>query len=112
MKTRRIVAALVALFMIVTMLPTAVFAVDAAGTVTATKKLVTVMDNSGKEIPLVDADGYYTVELSVSGVPVTTTVSPKADVILIIDNSGSMKECGIPKSQFIHKGNILWAEYY
>lgn len=91
MKTRRIVAALVALFMIVAMMPTAVLGDDNAdgttpGKVTASKVLVT--DDEGK--PVIDDDGNYTIRISVEGNPVEQTVGANADVVLVIDNSGSM----------------------
>ncbi len=95
MKTRRIVAALIALFMIVAMMPTAVLgAVDnTPGLVTASKVLVT--DTEGK--PVIDANGNYTIRISVEGNPVEQTVNANADVVLVIDNSGSMaSSVGVP----------------
>ncbi|MGN1128089.1 MAG: VWA domain-containing protein, partial [Candidatus Flemingiibacterium sp.] len=90
MKTRRIVAALVALFMIVAMMPTAVLGDDNAdgttpGKVTASKVLVT---DKGK--PVIDDKGNYTIRISVAGNPIEQTVGANADVVLVIDNSGSM----------------------
>ena len=55
------------------------------GKVTATKSCTTAPD----------ADGNYTITLTVQGNPVsstdTTTTSANADVVLVVDNSGSME---------------------
>ena len=62
---KRFWALLLAVMMVVSVLPTAAFAVDAEppveGKVTATKTLV--CDNVGK--PVVDEDGCYTIKLTV-----------------------------------------------
>lgn len=55
----------------------------AEGQVTITKKLVS-------EQP--DQDGNYTIKLTVQGNPVTQNVQPNADVVLVVDCSGSMKD--------------------
>ena len=87
---KRFWALLLAVMMVVSVLPTSAFAVDAEspveGEVTATKSLV--CDGAGN--PIVDADGCYTIKLTVQGNPVTTSVQPNADVVLVVDNSGSM----------------------
>lgn len=92
---RRLLAGLLTLCMLLSLLPTTVFAAE-PGVVTATKRLV-------DQKP--DKNGDYTIELSIQGNPVTTTTPSKADVVLIIDNSGSMassvgRPCGTPKEDF------------
>lgn len=42
--------------------------------------------------PEPDADGNYTIKLTVQGNPVTQNVKPNADVVLVVDCSGSMKD--------------------
>lgn len=42
--------------------------------------------------PEPDADGNYTIKLTVQGNPVTHNVKPNADVVLVVDCSGSMKD--------------------
>ena len=98
---KRFWALLLAVMMVVSVLPTSAFAVDAEGKVTARKMLV--CDGAGN--PIVDADGCYTIKLTVQGNPVTTSVQPNADVVLVVDNSGSMgtsvgTPCGEPKGSF------------
>ena len=58
---KRFWALLLAVMMVVSVLPTSAFAVDAEGKVTARKMLV--CDNVGK--PVVDEDGCYTIKLTV-----------------------------------------------
>ena len=69
------------------------------GKVTATKSCTTAPD----------ADGNYTITLTVQGNPVsstdTMTTPANADVVLVVDNSGSMETsvgtpCEIPKDRF------------
>ena len=76
------------------------------GKVTATKTASTLNN-----------DGTYTITLTVQGNPVedkeTTTTSANADVVLVVDNSGSMassvgEPCQTPKSQFEKKDATLW----
>ena len=98
---KRFWALLLAVMMVVSVLPTSAFAVDAEGKVTARKMLV--CDGAGN--PSVDADGCYTIKLTVQGNTVTTRGQPNADVVLVVDNSGSMgtsvgTPCGEPKGSF------------
>lgn len=69
------------------------------GKVTATKSCTTAPD----------ADGNYTITLTVQGNPVpstdTMTTPANADVVLVVDNSGSMESsvgtpCNVPKEDF------------
>ena len=112
---KRFWALLLAVMMVVSVLPTSAFAVDAEspveGEVTATKSLV--CDGAGN--PIVDADGCYTIKLTVQGNPVTTSVQPNADVVLVVDNSGSMasrvgQECTATQFRKTESYNflILW----
>ena len=80
---KRFWALFLAVMMIVSVLPTTAFAAEGTGApvegeVTATKTLV---ENKG---------GTYTITLSVQGNPVKTNAQPNADVVLVVDNSGSM----------------------
>lgn len=102
--------------------PSAVLAADevtepAAGTVKATKNLV--VDDNGN--PVIDEDGCYTIELSVEGVPYTDEVQTGADVVLVVDNSGSMKNkaytkiCGstdIQSEDYGYRCNACDKTYY
>ena len=92
---RRIIAALMCLCMLVGLLPMSAFAAD-PGTVTATKEVV-------DQTP--DGNGNYTIKLSVQGEPVQTSSASAADVVLVVDNSGSMassvgEPCLAPKKSF------------
>ncbi|MBQ1208018.1 MAG: VWA domain-containing protein, partial [Lachnospiraceae bacterium] len=83
MMKKRFWALFLAVMMVVSVLPTSAFAAEGTGTpvegeVTATKTLV---END---------DGTYTITLSVQGNPVKTNTQPNADVVLVVDNSGSM----------------------
>ena len=105
---KRFWALLLAVMMVVSVLPTSAFAVDAEGKVTARKMLV--CDGAGN--PIVDADGCYTIKLTVQGNPVTTSVQPNADVVLVVDNSGSMgtsvgTPCGEPQESFTESAGFL-----
>lgn len=64
-----------------------------------------------------DEDGNYTITLTVRGTPVpsseTTTTSANADVVLVVDNSGSMEtsvgtRCDEPKSSFMKEEKTFW----
>lgn len=92
---RRIIAALMCLCMLVGLLPMSAFAAD-PGTVTAKKELV----NSTP-----DENGNYTIKLTVQGEPVEIPSESAADVVLVVDNSGSMassvgEPCLAPKESF------------
>ncbi len=115
---KRFWALFLAVMMVVSILPTSAFAEGDAtheGVVTATK---TLRENR---------DGTYTITLSVQGNPVTTNVQPNADVVLVVDNSGSMaskvgRPCDYTKDQFeevdrielttlITKSGFVWYIY-
>lgn len=91
MVKKRVWALLLAVMMVVSVLPTGVFADEEAtppaetalqpGDVKATKTL-----QSQKP----DASGNYTIVLTVQGKNATENVKPNADVVLVVDNSGSM----------------------
>lgn len=103
---RRIIAALMCLCMLVGLLPMSAFAAD-PGTVTAKKELVS-------QTP--DENGNYTIKLTVQGEPVETPSESAADVVLVVDNSGSMassvgEPCLTPKSEFVPKWTVLWYRY-
>lgn len=103
---RRIIAALMCLCMLVGLLPMSAFAAD-PGTVTAKKELV-------RQTP--DENGNYTIKLTVQGEPVEIPSESAADVVLVVDNSGSMassvgEPCLTPKSEFESKLTFLWYRY-
>ena len=86
---KRILSAALACVMALALLPASALAVDnpaPEGTVTATKDLM--RDEQGN--PVVDGNGYYTLKLSVAGIPYTEEVATGADVVLVVDTSGSM----------------------
>ncbi|MCI7159157.1 MAG: S-layer homology domain-containing protein [Flintibacter sp.] len=105
---RRIIAALMCLCMLVGLLPMSAFAAPAEpGTVTATKEVVS-------QTP--DENGNYTIKLTVQGEPVKIPSASAADVVLVVDNSGSMassvgEPCLTPKSEFESKLTFLWYRY-
>ncbi|MDY4105554.1 MAG: vWA domain-containing protein, partial [Oscillospiraceae bacterium] len=90
MKHKRLLSMLLALIMVLSLLPVSALAAPAEepveGQVTAVKSLAT--DDNGE--PVVDTDGNYTVQISIQGNPVTQTTGSAADVVLVVDNSGSM----------------------
>lgn len=99
---RRFWAGLLFFVMLWSLLPASALAAEEgtpeSGKVTATKTASTL-----------NSDGTYTITLMVQGNPVedkeTTTASANADVVLVVDNSGSMESsvgepCQTPKSQF------------
>ena len=91
MKVRRVLALVMAVLMVIGLMPVVAAGdvtppmTDAEGKVTFTKDFVRDDNNN----PVVD-DGYYTIKISVSGKPYTVETTPNADVILVVDNSGSM----------------------
>lgn len=105
---RRIIAALMCLCMLVGLLPMSAFAAPTEpGTVTAKKELVS-------QTP--DENGNYTIKLTVQGEPVEIPSESAADVVLVVDNSGSMassvgEPCLTPKSEFVRKWTVLWYRY-
>ena len=107
---RRFWAGLLSFVMLWSLLPASALATEEGtpepGKVTATKTASTLNN-----------DGTYTITLTVQGNPVedkeTTTTSANADVVLVVDNSGSMassvgEPCQTPKSQFEKKDATLW----
>ena len=108
MRLKRLISAFIACAMLVTFMPMQAFAApEVDNAVTATKTLVS-------ETP--DADGNYTIQLTVQGDPVTSTTTSKADVVLVMDNSGSMatsvgSACGASKENFVPEEHLLWITY-
>ena len=108
---------MMAIVMVMTLLPTSALAAGGdtglqEGQVRATKALV--LDN--KNQPAVDPEGYYTVQITVQGKPKQAENGSKADVVLVVDNSGSMSSsvgepCNTPKDQFAEKNEGLWYSY-
>jgi Mg-chelatase subunit ChlD len=104
---KRILASILSLVLLFSLLPVSTLAAKQndelqPGTVKATKTLLS-------DSP--DADGAYTIQLSVQGAPVTTTAKSQADVVLVVDNSGSMgtrvgETCGAPKNTFEESGGF------
>lgn len=106
-----------AIVMVMTLLPTSALAAAGdtdlqEGAVRATKALVL----NEKNEPAVDADGYYTVQITVQGKPKQAENGSNADVVLVVDNSGSMSSsvgepCNTPKEQFEEQDMIVWKSY-
>lgn len=93
---KRVLSLVLSLAMLLTLLPATALAAGTEGKVTVTKTLQSTEP---------DANGNYTIQLTVQGNPVTTQVQPNADVILVVDNSGSMATsvgdpCNYTKEQF------------
>ena len=82
---KKLLAILLALIMVLALVPSVALAEGEEGKVTITKTLES-------EVP--DNDGNYTIKLTVQGNPVTQNVQPNADVVLVIDCSGSMNQYG------------------
>ena len=88
---KRILSILMCMFHTMSFVPVSAGAVeDAEGMVTITKQLVS---------SVADEDGNYTIKLTVQGNPISSNVNTNADVVLVVDNSGSMAssvgvECG------------------
>lgn len=78
---KKTLALILTFIMVFALVPSVAFAEGEEGKVTITKTLVS-------DTP--DADGNYTIKLTVQGNPVTQNVQPNADVVLVIDCSGSM----------------------
>lgn len=125
MSLRRIMACVLSLLMIITALPLGVSASGGGGdgggdtsggddkplTVTADKYIVGKDGETDTATPAdADEDGNYTVRIDVKGGSKEETITPNADVILILDNSGSMSKdvaygtndiCGHTSENFI-----------
>ena len=80
---KKSLALILTFIMVLGLLPSVAFAEGEEGKVTITKTLVSNEP---------DADGNYTIKLTVQGNPVTQNVRPNADVVLVVDCSGSMKD--------------------
>ena len=79
---KKALALILTLIMVLGLMPAAMAAMaPEEGKVTITKSLVS-------DTP--DEDGNYTIKLTVQGNPVTQSAQPNADVVLVVDCSGSM----------------------
>ena len=114
---KRMLAMMMAIVMVMTLLPTSALAVGGdtglqEGDVRAKKALV--LDNENQ--PMKDADGYYTVQITVQGKPKQAANGSNADVVLVVDNSGSMSSsvgepCNTPKEKFEEQDMLGWKSY-
>ena len=82
---KKSLALILTFIMVLALVPSVALAEGEEGKVTITKTL---------ESDVPDNDGNYTIKLTVQGNPVTQNVQPNADVVLVIDCSGSMNEYG------------------
>ena len=80
---KKSLALILTFIMVLALVPSVALAEGEEGKVTITKALVSSEP---------DNDGNYTIKLTVQGDPVTQNVQPNADVVLVIDCSGSMDE--------------------
>ena len=80
---KKTLALILTFIMVLALVPSVALAEGEEGKVTITKALVSSEP---------DNDGNYTIKLTVQGNPVTQNVQPNADVVLVIDCSGSMDE--------------------
>lgn len=78
---KKALALILTLIMVLGLMPAAMAATAAEGEVTITKTL-------DSDRP--DEDGNYTIKLTVQGNPITQSAQPNADVVLVVDCSGSM----------------------
>lgn len=94
---KKALALILTLIMVLGLMPAAMAATaPVEGEVTITKSLDSATP---------DANGNYTIKLTVQGNPVTQSAKPNADVVLVVDNSGSMASsvgdpCNTPKDKF------------
>ena len=82
---KKSLALILTFIMVLALVPSVALAEGEEGKVTITKTL---------ESDVPDNDGNYTIKLTVQGNPVTQNVQPNADVVLVIDCSGSMNDNG------------------
>ena len=82
---KKLLALILTFIMVLALVPSVALAEGEGGKVTITKTL---------ESDVPDNDGNYTIKLTVQGNPVTQNVQPNADVVLVIDCSGSMNDNG------------------
>ena len=78
---KKLLALILTFIMVLALVPSVALAEGEEGKVTITKTL---------ESDVPDNDGNYTIKLTVQGDPVSQNVQPNADVVLVIDCSGSM----------------------
>ena len=114
---KRLLAMMMAIVMVMTLLPTSALAAAGdtdlqEGAVRATKALVLNDENQ----LAVDPEGYYTVQITVQGKPKQAENGSNADVVLVVDNSGSMgssvgEPCNTPKDKFTKENEVLWYSY-
>ena len=78
---KKSLALILTFIMVLALVPSVALAEGEEGKVTITKALVSSEP---------DNDGNYTIKLTVQGNPVSQNVQPNADVVLVIDCSGSM----------------------
>ena len=104
---KRLLAGLLTTIMVMTMMPVAALAANSTalnpGDVQAAKGLVS-------QTP--DADGNYTIQLSVKGEPKEVSNASTADVVLVVDNSGSMassvgEPCSATKKDIEDNGFLI-----
>ena len=104
---KRLLAGLLTIIMVMTMMPVTVLAANSTalnpGDVQAAKGLVS-------QTP--DADGNYTIQLSVKGEPKEVSNASTADVVLVVDNSGSMassvgEPCSATKKDIEDNGFLI-----
>jgi hypothetical protein len=96
-KSTKFIALLLTVLMVITLLPMSVLADDA--TPTYSDKTTAATDTgvtADKTVSGPDADGNYTITLSTVGSTSSSSTESKApaDVVLVIDSSGSMDWCG------------------
>lgn len=87
-KRKRLLVLALCLLTALSMLP--VTAMAETGANSAAEGQVRITKTLVSEQP--DQDGNYTIKLTVQGNPVTHNVKPNADVVLVVDCSGSMKD--------------------
>ena len=110
---KKLFAILMIAMMIMCFMPSAAFAYDAGmtpGQICAEKTVAGPNQN-----------GNYEIKLSVVGKNVTETTGSNADVVLVVDNSGSMREgtkgstCDTPKEEFdiidTWESSKMWRKY-
>lgn len=104
---KRLLAGLLTIIMVMTMMPVTALAANSTalnpGDVQAAKGLVS-------QTP--DADGNYTIQLSVKGEPKEVSNASTADVVLVVDNSGSMassvgEPCSATKKDIEDNGFLI-----
>ena len=113
---KRIQSLALAILMALSLLPATALASEGntgvPGGVTAKKELVCDENNQ----PVLDENGNYTIRLTVQGEPVEKPYASSADIVLVVDNSGSMgtsvgTPCNTPKARFQEETMLLWKKY-